>query len=271
MSRGIVLTDTHAHLHASDFDADRADVLNRAWEAGVSQIVTVGVDLADSQRALDFAHAYEGVWAAVGIHPHEAAKVEAGDLEQLRKLACDPDCVAIGETGLDYHYDYSPRAVQQEVFCMQLQMAADTGKPAILHIRDGDPARRDAFQDAFSILADFEVCGVFHCFSGGLTELEWILERGFRVSLTGVLTFGHRRGKNQGMRELLQQIPANRLMLETDCPWMSPEPFRGKRNEPSRVKEIAETAAEIRGVELSVLAAETSRTAAVFFGWEAQA
>jgi len=252
------LIDTHCHLTFEQFAAEIEAVIQRSRDAGVVSWVTVGTDLADCEKAVALAERFENLYAAVGIHPHEAKHVRAGTFDRLRELARTVSVVAIGETGLDFHYNFSKRSDQERVFAAQIRMAAELNLPLIVH-------SRDAFDETLGILERFgqSVNGVvFHCFSGRPDHAERLVELGYYVSFTGVVTF-----KNaDAVRRSAMVVPIERLMLETDCPYMSPEPVRKlKTNEPAFMVHTAELLAELRGVRLEDLAAATTRTARGFF------
>ncbi len=238
------LVDSHCHLDAARFDADRAEVLARARAAGVGAIVNIGCDLAGSARSLALAATHDDIWATVGVHPHEAKDAPAGFDDELVRLAAHPRCVAIGECGLDYHYDHSPRDVQQAVFATQLDVARRVGKPVVLHIRPSDG--HDAFDDAVAVLTSHggrDVGGVFHCFTGTVAQARRALDLGFLVSLPGVITF-----RDAGeLPEVARFLPASAVLVETDAPYLAPVPHRGKRNEPAYVALTADAVAAARG------------------------
>ncbi len=238
------LVDSHCHLDSARFDVDRAAVLERARAAGVGAIINVGCDLASSVRSLGLAATHDDIWATVGVHPHEAKEAAAGFEDALVSLAEHPRCVAIGECGLDYHYQHSPRDVQRDVFARQIAAARRARKPLVLHIRPADG--RDAFDDAMDILAAEgarEAGGVFHCFTGTVAQARRALDIGFFVSLPGVVTF-----KDAGeLPEVARVLPRDLLLVETDAPYMTPAPHRGKRNEPAFVTHTADAIAALRG------------------------
>ncbi|MBC7188351.1 MAG: TatD family hydrolase [Calditrichaeota bacterium] len=251
------LIDTHAHLDFPELAQDVADVIRRAREVGVVSIVNVGVDLASSQASVRLAEEYDGVYAAVGIHPHDAATANEETLRELCRLVQHPKVVAVGEIGLDYYRDHSPREVQRNVFRRLLNMAAEAGLPVIIHTRQ---AWDDVLAAVREVMGD-SGRGVFHCFSGGIDGAREVLDMGFHVSFTGVLTF-----KNARAVEVLAHVPLDRLLLETDCPFMAPEPHRGRRNEPAYVHFIAQKAAEVLGVPLAEVARRTTENARRLFG-----
>jgi TatD DNase family protein len=269
-------TDSHCHLELNDFRRDdggdeRPDVIARALAAGVGQMICVGSgrSLAEVENAVALAEAYPSIWAAVGIHPHDAKHVTDGILARIEHLAAThPRVVAVGETGLDYHYDHSPRERQAEVFRAFVRMARRTGKPVSLHLRGKEPrALGDAHADAQRILAEEridEVGGVVHCFTGTKEDAVRYVELGLYVSLSGVVTF-----KSAGtIREAAAWIPEERLLVETDCPYMAPIPFRGKRNEPAYVVHTARFVADLRGVPVERFAEATTANAKRLFRLE---
>ena len=253
-----MLIDSHTHLDDLRYDTDRDNVLQRAQTAGIEAIVTIGCDLATSQAAVALAHAHPNIFATIGVHPHEAKEIGEGWYESFRSLAQHPKVVAYGEIGLDYHYDHSPREIQRQRFREQIHLARELALPLVIHTRE-------AQEDTMMILREesaVDVGGVFHCFSGDMWLAKDALDLGFYLSFSGVLTF-----KNATMlRDIAKTVPLDRLMVETDCPYLAPVPYRGKRNEPAYVQYVAETLAEIRGngsVE-SVARATVENTKRVF-------
>lgn len=233
-----MLFDTHAHLLSSQFDGDRDDVIAYIQEQGVTRLVEAGTDLQDSARALDLAQQYQGIYAAAGIHPHEAA--EAGDFrDALTKLLQREKCVAVGEIGLDYHYDFSPRDVQKQVFAIQLEMAQQFHLPVVIH-------DREAHGDIYDILlAHRGVTGVMHCFSGSVESAKNYIRMGWYLSFGGTLTF-----KNAvKAKEVAAWAPLDRIVCETDCPYLTPVPHRGKRNDPSMVRYVVDELARVRNTD----------------------
>lgn len=258
-----MIVDSHCHVSTPRYDEDRAEVLERARAAGLVALIDVGCDLASSEASLALAEAEpELVYATAGLHPHEAKHWDEQTAERLRALAAHPRVLAIGECGLDYFYDHSPRDVQREVFRRQLDLARELDLPVVLHIRD-------AYEEAFQIMdhagagEGATLRGVAHCFTGNARQALGFVERGFGVSFTGVVTFK----KAQDVQEAAQAIPLDQLLVETDCPYMSPVPLRGKRCEPSFVVHTARKIAELRGVAEDELFAATARNAARVFGF----
>jgi TatD DNase family protein len=232
------LFDTHVHLLDEKFDEDRASLIQALPSLGLEGMIEVGTTVADSRKAAQLAADVDYIYAAVGIHPHEAKDASADYLAQLEALAAQPKVVAIGEIGLDYHYDFSPRDVQQRVFSEQLALAGRTGLPVVIHMRE-------ATQDTLAILREHPgLKGVMHCFSGSAETAEILVDMGLCVSFTGSVTFKNARKTV----EAASVVPLNRLMAETDCPYLSPEPVRGRRNDPSNVRHVLQKLADIKGI-----------------------
>lgn len=252
-----MLFDTHCHLVSEAFDADRDEAIARAAAAGVESIICVADTLPAAEAAVALASSRKGIWATAGVHPHEAGKAPA-DLEaRLRELLALPNVIALGEVGLDYHYDFSPRETQKEVFRRQIRLAVETGKPLIIHNRESDA-------DVITLLADEgaeRVGGVLHCFWGDRETALAALEMGFFLGVGGPVTF-----KNAGgLREILRDVPLERLLIETDAPYLAPVPYRGKRNEPAFAVESAKVLAELKGVSYERLADVTTENARRLF------
>ena len=233
-----MLFDTHAHMDDRAFDADRDALLRSLPDAGVALVMNPGCSLESSRNAAALADRYPHVYAAVGSHPDAADEVNDEVLEEYRKLCkLNPKIKAIGEIGLDYHYEDIPRQLQLQAFRAQMALAQELGLPVIVH-------ERDAHADGMAVVEEFpEVTGVFHCYSGSTEMAQWLVERGWYIGFTGVLTFKNARRA----LETAAALPLDRIVLETDCPYMSPEPFRGKRNDPSRLYRMAEKLAQLRG------------------------
>ncbi|MBQ2701123.1 MAG: TatD family hydrolase [Clostridia bacterium] len=235
------LFDTHCHIDDERFNEDRDEALARMAENCVSRAVIVGSDMATSQSAVDFANAHEGFYAAVGVHPHEAKYFKRDDLATIGKwFETEKKVVALGEIGLDYYYDLSPRDVQREVFMTQLDWAWEHDKPVIFHIRDAHGDILDLLRSRKEKLPS----GIIHCFSGSWECAKEYLKMGFYISFAGPLTFK----KAPNLWETAQKAPLDRLLIETDSPYLTPVPFRGKRNEPGYVRFVAEKLAELRGL-----------------------
>lgn len=238
-----MLIDSHAHLDL--FKGDRNEVIARAFAEGLSAIVTVGIDLNSSRKTLEIARSHKQVYAVVGVHPHDAKMVTKGTLDEIGRLAADPKVVAIGETGLDYYRTLSPRDVQLRVFRQFLDLAAGLRLPIVIHDRDAhDPVLRILSEQHHKggFTADAGP-GVIHCISGDWAYARTCLDMGFYISVPGVVTFP----KAQTLVDIVKKLPADRILVETDCPFLTPEPFRGKRNEPAYVKYTAAACARLRG------------------------
>ncbi len=258
-----MLIDTHAHLDYEDFAADFDAVLQGAQNAGIGRIVTIGTSIESSRRAVELAVRHPIIYAVVGIHPTTADEAPADVTAALRDLAAQPRVAAIGETGLDYHHlpeDEDRRraykATQAAVFRAQLDLATESRLNVVIH-------QRDAWEDTLAILRDYtgKLRGVFHCFGGTPAQADEVLALGHLVSFTGIATF-----KNAAVvRETAAHVPADRFMVETDCPYLAPVPYRGKRCEPAHTRETAAAVAQARGVTLDTLAAQTTATAEAFF------
>jgi TatD DNase family protein len=239
------------------FDRDRNEVLNRASEAGVHVIFTVGTDVTSSQQVLALSHQNPSIYAVVGIHPHNAKNLDQASLDQMREIAQDSRVRAYGEIGLDFFRNLSPPETQIEAFQEQIRLARELELPIVIH-------DRQAHEDVVRILREEggeNLQAVFHCFSGDLTMAEEVINMGFYLSVPGTITFP----KARQIREVIRKIPLDRILIETDCPYLSPEPYRGMRNEPSYVRCIAEKIAEIKTVPFETVGAVTSKNAALFF------
>jgi TatD DNase family protein len=245
------LVDSHCHLDDPKFDEDREQVIARAQAAGVECLLAIGTGSGppDLEAGLRLAAQYPFVYATVGVHPHDAAKATGETFERLRELARLPEVVGIGEIGLDYHYDFSPRAVQREAFERQIAIAGEAGKPIVIHTRE-------AWQDTMETLrGHWRGAGVMHCFTGDAAQAREALDLGFHLSFGGVVTFP----KAEGVREAARLTPEDRLLVETDCPYLAPVPHRGKRNEPAFLTDTVRRLAEVRGTTVEALAESTTR------------
>jgi TatD DNase family protein len=250
-----VLIDTHCHLGAEQFAADRADVLERAWAAGVKHVVVIGESPSAADRALALAAGDARLSATAGVHPHEAASWDGTTEAWLRARLEAATVVAAGEMGLDYHYDHSPRDRQQAVFDRQLALATVVGKPAVIHAREADA-------DIVALLANHpKATVILHSFSSGPALLRAALEHGHYVSFSGMVTF-----KSWSMDDAVRAVPSDRLLVETDAPYLAPTPRRGQRNEPAFIRHTAERIAAVRGVATEELIAQTGQNAARVFG-----
>jgi TatD DNase family protein len=258
-----MLIDTHAHLDYTDFDEDRAQILSRAAERGVTEIISIGTRVDSSSRAVELAENFANVWATVGIHPNEADEAPGDTVERLRALASSSRVVALGEIGLDYHHlpedtdaMAKNKARQAELFRAQLALAVELGLNAVIH-------QRDSWDDTLAILREFtgRVRGVFHCFGGTLEQSREVISLGHLVSFTGIVTFKNARQ----VQATAQSVAFDQFMVETDCPYLAPVPDRGKRCEPAHTRTVAEQIAQLRGVSLEEIAARTTATAREFF------
>jgi TatD DNase family protein len=285
-----MLIETHAHLDYPDFANDFDDVLRRATDAGVTRIITIGTSVESSRRAVEFAEKYPNIFAVIGVHPTYALQAEEDVITPLRELAKNPRVVGIGEIGLDYHRLPSIEATKQKHIQVFNALQSETEEQIEAGIEDGaykskqadlfqqllDLAvelrlnvvihQRDAWDDTLEILRDYgrEVSGVFHCFGGTLDQANEVIDLGHIVSFTGIVTF--KNGKQ--VREVAAQVPIDRFMVETDCPYLAPVPFRGKRCEPAYTRLVAEEIAKARGVSLEEIAGATTATAEEFFRFE---
>lgn len=267
----MTLIDSHAHLDF--YTDDREEILRRAYAAGIHGILAIGIGEGPEtmQQALEIAHASSGeprIFASVGIHPQEAAKADAGALARLAQLAADPKCVAIGEIGLDYYHVENPEPpIQKQAFVAQMEIAAAAGKPIIIHCRTSELAtaqakekygEADAWEDLLALIADHWIPhglgGIMHCFSGSVEQAQRSLEAGFYLSFAGNLTYP----KAQSIRDAAVTAPSDRILVETDAPFLAPIPHRGQRNEPALVVHTAETLATLRGISSQELAAITT-------------
>ena len=232
--------DTHCHLDDEKFAQDRQDACHRMMEAGVERCVCVGSDIPSSRRCVALAKTYPGaVYAAVGVHPHEAKEAQDGYLEEIRRLLGEEQAVALGEIGLDYYYDFSPRDVQKRVLAEQVELAVELNVPAIFHIRDAHGDMVDFFRSRPRLPQ-----GIIHCFSGSAETAREYVNMGFYISFAGPLTFK----KAPHLQAAAQAVSLDRLLVETDSPYLAPEPFRGRRNEPANVVWVLKKMAELRGL-----------------------
>ena len=244
------LVDSHCHLDDAKFDGDREETIERALAAGVETMMAIGTGQGppDLEAGIRLAEKYPFIYATVGVHPHDAAKATPETWERLREIARHPKVLAMGEIGLDYHYDFSPRDTQRAAFARQLELAAEAGKPIVIHTRE-------AWDDTLAMLREgWRGGGIMHCFTGDEHEASAALEIGFHLSYGGVLTFP----KADNVRRAAAMTPPDRLLVETDCPYLAPVPHRGKRNEPAFVAETLRRLAEVRGQSADELAVLTT-------------
>lgn len=249
--------DSHAHYDSEAFDVDRKELLSALPLQGVCGIVNCGSDIASSLKSLELADEYAYVYAACGVHPHEAESCKQGYISVLEKLCKEEKCVAVGEIGLDYHYDFSPRDIQQKVFEEQLSLAKELDLPVIIH-------DREAHEDTFNLLKKYRPKGVVHCFSGSAEMAKEIIKLGMYIGLGGAVTFKNARKP----REVAEFVPNERILIETDCPYMTPVPFRGKRCDSSFIPYTAEVIAEVRRVTPQEILDLTRTNANTLFGLE---
>ncbi len=249
--------DTHVHLNAEQYNEDLQDVIDRALEVGVNQMVVIGFDQKTIKRAIELAEEYDFIYAVVGWHPVDAIDCTDEDLQWIEELASHPKVVAIGETGLDYHWDKSPKEIQQQVFRKQIQLAQRVNLPLVIH-------NRDATEDVVRILQEEQAektGGVMHCFGGSVETAKTCIDMNFMISLGGPVTFKNAKKP----KEVATEIPLEWLMIETDAPYLAPHPHRGKRNEPSLVPLVAEEIARLKGVSIEEVAQATTENAKRFY------
>ena len=249
-----MLTDTHCHLFYDQLKDDLCGVLERAKEQGVGRFICVATNISDSYECLEISKVYKNVYASAGIHPHDAKDASSDFIDKIHQLMENDEMVAVGEMGLDYFRNHSSPEIQKKVFRSQMQIALDIKKPIIFHNRDAD-------NDLVSVLREFpDVNGVAHCFSSNLETAQKFLDQGYYISFSGNLTF-----KNSHLPDVAKEIPLDRLLVETDCPYLSPDPYRGKTNEPSRVSLVAKKLAEIHSISIEKITEITSNNATEIF------
>ena len=249
------MIDSHCHLDSRSFDRDRKEVMAQAVEQGVDRLINIGTDMDSSRRSLHLARDHENIFCTVGIHPHNARTLTDDFIGELRELAHFPRVVGIGEIGLDYYRDLSPRPVQRRAFLRQLDLAVELDLPVAIHVRE-------AIDETTGIIADYsrKITGVFHCFPGTVEEAERIIDLGFHISVNGVMTY-----KNSKMADLGREIPLERILIETDCPCLPPVPYRGQRNCPAYVKLVCACLAQLRGISLKEADRVTTRNTEKLF------
>ncbi|HEV8588109.1 MAG TPA: TatD family hydrolase [Pyrinomonadaceae bacterium] len=264
-----MFVDSHCHIDGPEYDADRKDVIARALAAGVTTMLNVGTGDPHSgafERAVELAEKHPEIYCAIGVHPHDAKLFDDAAEQRLTSLAKQSSrVVAWGEIGLDYHYDHSPGDVQRKVFRRQLRIARELNVPVVIHSREADG---DTIAILRAELSGYERAGVMHCFGGSLRMAHEAIELGLLISFAGNLTFK----KAEDLREIARQLPLDRLLVETDCPYLTPVPFRGKRNEPARVVETAKCLAELKEAEVDEIGRVTSANFAKLFGvgWQSR-
>lgn len=251
-----MIFDSHAHLDDKRF-GDREEIIANLYDDGIKYVLNPGADRESSERAYKLAKKYDNIYGAVGTHPHDAKDFTEDDLKRYEELSKDEKILAIGETGLDFYYDNSPRDIQEKVFREQLDLCIRTNLPVIIHTRD-------AIEETYNVLKDYEgkVKGIIHCYSDNWENAQRFLDLGYLIGLGGVVTFK----KSEATREVAKNIPIERLVLETDAPYLSPEPFRGRRNEPKYTKVVAEKIAEVRNEDVDYIIEQTFSNAMEIFG-----
>jgi len=258
-----MIIDSHCHLHDEKFASDLDEVLARASAAGVKGFITIGCDMATTKSAQKLAHEIGHIYFTAGYHPHEASRLDDEALQELTSLAQDKKCVAIGEIGLDYYYLHSSKEAQRHAFLKQLDLALELSHPVVIHLRD-------AFDDCLAMLKNYPSLlnekVVIHCFSGSLKEAKIFQDLGCLISLSGIITFK----KSGELKEVAREIDLLRLLVETDCPYLAPHPYRGKRNEPSMIVHVLAAIAEARNEELSFVKAKIYQNACKFFNLSLQ-
>jgi TatD DNase family protein len=269
--------DSHCHLNFDMFESDLPQVMARARQAGVERMLNPGIDLASSQAAIRLAELYPEIYAAVGLHPNDATAWTEGTLEALQALAQHPKVAAIGEIGIDYYRERAPHDLQQRVFQAQLELAGRLGLPVVIHTRDKSPTDRRATADALDLLADWQQAlqragsplaerpGVLHSFGSGLAEARRALKLNFKLGITGPVTFR----SAAALQQLVIDLGSKDLLIETDAPFLTPQPFRGERNEPAHVFHVADKIAQLLGLPIEQIANTTTANAERLFRWQA--
>ncbi len=269
----MALVDSHAHLDSPRYDADREELLQRAWQQGVRTVLSIGIGEGPDtmQQALELSRSYAGkpgiprVLATAGIHPHEAQLADQAALAKLDDLLANPDVLAVGEIGLDYYYDHSPRPQQKQAFAQQMELAAAKRRPIIIHCRPSEGSS-DAWDDTLEMIetawVKTNLGGILHCFTGEWEHARRALDCGFLISFAGNITFP----RAENIREVAARVPLDRMLIETDAPFLAPLPYRGKRNEPAWVGRVADKLAELRGITSGEVASSTANNFFRFFG-----
>ena len=269
----MLLVDSHAHLDSPRYDADRDELLQRAWQQGVRTVLSIGIgDGPDTmQQALELSKSYAGrpgiprILATAGIHPHEAQLAAPAALQKLDDLLADPEVLAVGEIGLDYYYDHSPREQQKQAFAQQMEIAAARRRPIIIHCRPSDGST-NAWDDTLAMIENnwmgTNLGGILHCFTGEWEHARRAMDGGFLISFAGNVTFP----KAEGIRQVAAKVPLDRMLIETDAPFLAPLPHRGKRNEPAWVAQVANKLGEVCGVSAELVASSTANNFFRFFG-----
>ena len=252
-----MLIDSHAHLDDKRFNRDRDMIIRNLNSNGIESVVNIGADLKTSKASVELANKYENIYAVVGVHPHSAREMDKSAIETLKELAKDKKVLAIGEIGLDFHYDRSPRDVQRAAFKTQIELAKELGLPIVIHSREADQETFDTIKEAM----DGNLKVLLHCYSGSAELAEEYLKLGCYISLAGPVTFNNARVP----KEVAKMVPLDRLLVETDCPYLTPAPYRGKRNEPMFVKYVAKEIAELKNVDMEELSKATVENTKKFY------
>ena len=249
------MIDTHCHIDFRDFDRDREDVIAQAAEYGVDRLINIGADIESSRRSFALAVSYENIYCTVGVHPHDAKTLTPAFLDEMKTMSAHNKVVGIGEIGLDYYRDLSPRDIQKKAFIQQLDLAAELDLPVVIHVRE-------AMEDALEIAEKYvgRVRGVFHCFPGTIEEARRLSGMGFLISVNGVMTY-----KNSRMARVAEEADLDTMLIETDSPYLTPVPHRGKRNVPAYVKLVCQKLAEVRGLSMAEIEKITTRNAEKLF------
>jgi len=250
------MIDTHCHLDFPDFNRDREEVIVQAAEHGVDRLINIGTDPKTSRFSFSLANSYENIHCTVGVHPHDSKTLKPEFIEEMETMAANPKVVGIGEIGLDYYRDLSPRKIQREAFVTQLDLAVRLDLPVVIHVRE-------AMDDAVRVVEKYagKVRGVFHCFPGTVEQARRVIDLGFSISVNGVMTY-----QKAKMVEVAAEVDLERILIETDCPFLTPIPHRGKRNVPAYVKHVCAKLAEVRGMEIAEVDKITTRNAEKLFG-----
>ncbi|MGN9165526.1 TatD family hydrolase [Tissierellaceae bacterium HCP3S3_D8] len=252
-----MLIDSHVHLDDERFDGDRDILIKSLKSNGIELVINIGADMKSSVDSIELAKRYDNIYAAIGVHPHSASEMTENTLDELRDMAKEDKVIAIGEIGLDYYYDNSPRDIQRKWFREQLELAKELNLPVIIHSRDATKETYDIIKET----QDGTLRGVLHCFSGSVEVAMEYIKLGFYISIGGTVTFKNSRV----VREVAEAVPLDKFLVETDCPYLTPEPYRGKRNEPMFVKYAAEKIAEIRGISFEELSEATNKNTKELF------
>jgi len=247
------LIDTHSHVYYDQYKDDLSSVINSAKGNGVERIICVGTDIKTSYESIEIANKYDNVFCTIGCHPHDTSKIQEGYIDELEQMCKEPKVVAIGETGLDYYYNHSPPSIQKKCFVEHIELSKDVKMPVVIHNRNSD-------NDLLEILKKYKPNGVVHCFSGDVNFAKEIIDLGLLLSFTGIITFN-----NSTLADVISKIDLDDFMLETDSPYLTPIPFRGRRNEPKHVKIIAEKIAKIKNLPIQKIAEHTTRNAYKLF------